>query len=487
MEPDGPGPRPGTNAAVRPRLRLRVQDLGPVACADIAVRPLTLLTGHPNTGKSVVLKALYAALKAADRFHPDAIEAVPAGELAAAPPAARRGRGGFYEAPLTEMTDLAQDRIGRWVADGLGDGADRLTEALCCYFDVGRVSDMARWDATSSQPAVELVCERQNPPSERCVAAVPELAAADAGSARFLWAEPDAAGPAAADGLRSVTLRLARDACGRYLDLCAVPGSVHYLPDGRGGLMQVWETLNNGGAPPPAHAGRLPGVVDDFVTAMARCCNGAAATRNGLHTGHGTPRRSRRLEAAAAVDILRQAMGGELRPQRRAGRGGVAFEPDTGGQTALSHAGSAVCTLAPLALWTASLLRQGDALIVEEPEEGLHPSAVRRTAVALVRLANAGATVVCATHSSVLVEEISNCVLRHTIRQQHASPAAPAAGDRIAAADVAAYRFARSGVCGGTRTSPVRVDAASGIAEDATMQVARSVSRDTQQLLASLT
>ena len=49
-------------------LRLVVDNLGPIRHADVALRPLTVLIGRNNTGKTYLAQALYAAHKAIDPF-----------------------------------------------------------------------------------------------------------------------------------------------------------------------------------------------------------------------------------------------------------------------------------------------------------------------------------------------------------------------------------------------------------------------------------
>ena len=48
--------------------RLVVENLGPIRRADVALRPLTVLIGRNNTGKTYLAQALYAVHKAIDSF-----------------------------------------------------------------------------------------------------------------------------------------------------------------------------------------------------------------------------------------------------------------------------------------------------------------------------------------------------------------------------------------------------------------------------------
>ncbi len=76
----------------------------------------------------------------------------------------------------------------------------------------------------------------------------------------------------------------------------------------------------------------------------------------------------------------------------------------------LSQASSMVSELAPLALFIRGLIRPGDTLIIEEPEAHLHPGAQTEIAATLGRLIRAGVRVVVTTHSDWLLKEIGNLI-----------------------------------------------------------------------------
>ena len=89
----------------------------------------------------------------------------------------------------------------------------------------------------------------------------------------------------------------------------------------------------------------------------------------------------------------------------------------------LSQTSSMVSELAPLVLFLRSLVNAGDTLIIEEPEAHLHPGAQADMAVILARLVRAGVRVIVTTHSDWLLEEISNLTLEGLLGEETDEPA----------------------------------------------------------------
>lgn len=84
----------------------------------------------------------------------------------------------------------------------------------------------------------------------------------------------------------------------------------------------------------------------------------------------------------------------------------------------LSQSSSMVSELAPLVLYLRSLVQPGDTLIIEEPEAHLHPGAQADMAVVLARLVRAGVKVIITTHSDWLLQEIGNLILEGLIDEE---------------------------------------------------------------------
>lgn len=89
----------------------------------------------------------------------------------------------------------------------------------------------------------------------------------------------------------------------------------------------------------------------------------------------------------------------------------------------LTQTSSMVSELAPLVLYLRGLVRPGDTLIIEEPEAHLHPGAQADMAVILARLVRAGVRVIITTHSDWILEEIGNLILEGLLEEKTDEPA----------------------------------------------------------------
>ncbi|MDE0085345.1 MAG: AAA family ATPase [Candidatus Poribacteria bacterium] len=114
------------------------------------------------------------------------------------------------------------------------------------------------------------------------------------------------------------------------------------------------------------------------------------------------------LANALELDIL----AGEVRVKPSAsGYPDFRYLPQgTNEEFRLSQTSSMVSELAPLVLYLRSLVQPGDTLIIEEPEAHLHPGAQADMAVILARLVRAGVRVIITTHSDWLLQEIGNLI-----------------------------------------------------------------------------
>ena len=84
----------------------------------------------------------------------------------------------------------------------------------------------------------------------------------------------------------------------------------------------------------------------------------------------------------------------------------------------MSHSSAMVSELAPLVLFLRGIVKQGDLLIIEEPESHLHPSAQTKIAQTLARLVRAGVHVLITTHSNYLLQQIGNLIREGELRKQ---------------------------------------------------------------------
>ena len=87
------------------------------------------------------------------------------------------------------------------------------------------------------------------------------------------------------------------------------------------------------------------------------------------------------------------------------------FSPQgIGEEMRFSQVSSMISELAPLVLLLRNGMKPGDTLIIEEPEAHLHPGAQADMAVILARLVRAGVRVIITTHSDWMLQEIGNLI-----------------------------------------------------------------------------
>ena len=137
-----------------------------------------------------------------------------------------------------------------------------------------------------------------------------------------------------------------------------------------------------------------------------------------------------------------------------------------------------VSELAPIHLWMKHLLKSGDVLIIDEPEAHLHPENQRLIAQVLVRLMNAGVRVVCTTHSSLILHQLSNQILATS--SDKLDEVGFTEHDRLGLDDIGVYLFEPSE--DGVYVKDVEVDSDFGISEDEFVRVADQIGDETYQL-----
>lgn len=105
----------------------------------------------------------------------------------------------------------------------------------------------------------------------------------------------------------------------------------------------------------------------------------------------------------------------------------------------MSHSSAMVSELAPLVLFLRGIVKQGDLLIIEEPESHLHPGAQTKIAQTLARLVRAGVHVLITTHSNYLLQQIGNLIREGELRKLGESTSESA--DYLKAGEVGAWWF----------------------------------------------
>ena len=507
----------------RADLRLVVDNLGPIEHASVALKPLTVLIGRNNTGKTYLAQALYAARRAihdSRRSLPEPLTTLERRDLVELLLKRASSESHLLRRPLQDVqlqiAELPQDahaKVTTWVRQVLSDVGQSLEGQLCASFAVPSADELRRWDQPNSL-LVELRGVQYEGKSVRLFgtsgSSVSDLGLdvdldvtvtldpfdydPDSLTERLMHPSDDRG--ERADWLNQQVSRALMSATWRgYLSSVGLRGRAHYLPAGRSGLLHAWtdvvrlkleldrEQYGLSRLREPA----LDGVALDFISSLAGLLT--HRLRPGKHGGAWWPRTRRDPIGPDSLSLLRQVMNGEI----YSGAGDdmvptLGYEQG-GHRIAIRRASSMVADLAPLAMWIDRIVEPGDLLIIDEPESHLHPETIRLVARVLVRLVGEGVSVVCATHSAVLIHELSNCLLLG--QQQNPATRDDKGGyevsDRLSLDDIAVHRFHRPDPDGPVEVTQVDIEPDWGIPEDEYVDVATEQSDDTSRLIDSLT
>ena len=238
-----------------------------------------------------------------------------------------------------------------------------------------------------------------------------------------------------------------------------------FFPASRGGLMQarnaiaiaMLKTIGRGGLETIPGIPALPPMSAEFLSDMVEMTTQ-------FHRGF-YPTVGRRDDIRAqkiAKKMERDLLGGEIAVEK--GNGGVpsefqsprvVFKPD-GISTALTmeQSSSMVEELSPLILCLKKRARSGDTLFIEEPEAHLHPSAQTQMAEFLAAMVRAEIRVVITTHSDWILPSIANIVRRGELGEKGEKAA-------LTKEEVGVWLFER-GKSGGSTTRELKFDALAG-------------------------
>ena len=476
-------------------LRLVVENLGPIEHADIDLRPLTVLIGKNNTGKTYLAQALYATHKAADS-RLGSQDLLTEGEI-------KTLQKDLLQSSIKGPYDLPsylEDKVNKWINFVLDQSGRFLKRNLQNYFGVSEMKKITRWDQPY-EVAVELHLDRKEI-KRTILFSNKNLRLLDSFEApkesfqidnrnipsdiRF-WERADNKEDIEKFH-REFSYAISNYIWFKFLDTIELSGDSYYLPAGRSGLLNAWTDVVKlrfeldrerfGLSRLPESS--LGGVALDFISSLAGIIGPRHRSRFTRNRKRETP------EDTGPLALLTELMGGKIRAGSAEEMVPILEYQQDGHKIAVHHASSMVADLAPLAMWIEHLVSRNDLLIIDEPESHLHPEAIRLVARVLVGLVNKGVRVVCATHSSVLLHELSNCVLRSRLLQTGSDEINITDNDHIALGKIAVYRFQRQEPTGPVNVNKVDIDPNWGIPEDEYVKVASELSDETADLIDQL-
>lgn len=478
----------------------RVRNLGPIKEGMVRLHPLTILIGKNNTGKTYMAHAIYAAYKALER-----------GNGSASPPMTVDEAERLLDILQTKDlrdSNLLEGSLGRkvevWMHSRLKVGSQALRDRLRIYFDVDELDDLTRW---GSNDRLHLSVRLDSPSGSSNLFGVDDN---DTGytvhlppmTVRDLM---DTSGPYTVSNILSVLFEDKLDTAedrwrirrassylassiwyDNFLPLVGLDGSAYYLPAGRSGLLEAWTDVvrlrlqqdRDRLALTSMDAPALGGIALDFLSQLQELVNPRQVPR-GKHLTRYRGTSKSRGGLKEAVRYLEQLINSEVGFAR--GRERIPSLTYTDGEYSIpvQRASSMVAELAPLLSWIREVLAPGDLVIIDEPEAHMHPEAVLAVAQSLVALSLSGVRVLCTTHSSDFLHQVSNCMLRSNSRENRPTHEDPS----IDVEDVGVYRFLRSDPDAGSHIIRESIDPEWGIPEEEYVAVAEHLSEETARLV----
>ena len=463
-------------------LKLAVKNFGPIREGEVEFKPLTVFIGPNNSGKSYMATLLYALIQALTgrRGYP-ATSGWPVFDLKPEDMEELIELNSELSSRITE-DDTLIDRVHAILRNGIDDGMRKIEtgvpDVFREYFGCRDLNELVYRGSTdfSVDMFAEDRCEpilsvRKGFSGSQVVIEIKQDGAtiADIGVPRILDQSIGYSNLHATFYISAWNLWRKR-----LTSMGICEGEVRYLPAGRSGLLQGWgltaslaiRLLGTGVGSQDAESPSLLGAARDFTQLLISIMSerqGTISTDDFGHTIHLLEKKVLNGSIYLRTDSNVTAMGyesGDLRlPMQRAS--------------------SMVSELAPIHLWIKHVLKRGDVLIIDEPEAHLHPENQRLIAQVLVRLMNAGVRVVCTTHSSLILHQLSNHILATSSGKL--GKVGFSEHDRLNLEDIGVYLFELDE--DGSRIKGVEVDSDFGISEDEFVRVAEQIGEETYQLV----
>ena len=454
-----------------PHMTIRIRDFGPVTDGQVDLKPLTILIGPNNTGKSYVAMLIHSILSSGERYgRPRRIR--PSG-------ASRPLR--LYDEHVDELDRIVGQNAGLDPFDIPQPYTEKLFHSACELirstikaalernFGSG-IGDLVRRGAVSTRLDIagsqnftiklnsDLRLEPSSPFSAKyridrtakLKRALSLLETRDGGDVITIAGK----GPLSADYFAYAVLDdITRSILGRAN---LISNTSHYFPASRSGILQGYKALFVGiiqstqfAGAEPINIPKMTGVMFDFVS------NIIILPEDELDFSD----MAERMEE----DLL----GGHIVMERR----GKYDMPDivyaAGAETFPLHAtSSTISEIAPLSLYLKHMVRKGDLLIIEEPEAHLHPKNQVVLARYIVKMIRAGLRVVLTTHSEFLLEKLGKFVIASGVRPEIRGKILEADPDDYLCPEQVSTHAFRPDDDGNVRIHPLKHDEDLGISQE---------------------
>lgn len=467
----------------RKNLKLAVKNFGPIREGEVEFKPLTVFIGPNNSGKSYMATLLYTLIQAligsrnGIKYLPGYWTSTLSMEDVATLTEWSRNLTTNPTEPTDNLTDKINDILRRHAESETSELKVSVPSALKEYFGCNDLSELIHRSSTgfsiglfeddNAKPLVSIKDEHSDSQIEIDIKRDSQEQVRLDEFARSILFERRLGSPSLYSFVIRTLLR------SELTSLGMPEGYVYYLPAGRSGLLQGWQLIASiavGMIGARVGTQRLeipsfPGIARDFTQLLL-----SVMPTDREYVGV--------EELFQAIYLLEnEVLHGRIFVRMNDSLPVMGYRSDSL-QMPLNRVSSMISELAPIHLWMTHLLQVGDVLIIDEPEAHLHPENQRLIAQVLVRLMNAGVRVVCTTHSSLILHQLSNHILATS--SDKLEKVGFSEHDKLDLGDIGVYLFELAE--DGSRIKEVEVDSDFGISEDEFVRVAEQVGEETYQL-----
>lgn len=437
-------------------MKFSFKNLGSLEAGEIEIKPLTILCGASNTGKTYAMYAL------AGIFGLRNFKTVP-----------------FLKRELEHLqaTGLVEIDLQRVLTENWQELERRVAESLQANLPTFFSADSSLFEHTRLGISCEIGL------ALRTVARTPIDQVAEAPGGKTLLNLTKEAGSMILKVSQTgkLPLTVVEERISNILgQSCLAPwgGQVYLLPSERAGLNLFYRELNRQRTALLHHAtkpqidlgalfrdmvARYPQPIADYIDLLNDLSN--AKRRKGIYH-------------SVAQDLQKDLLG--IKKYAIDKDGNIQFTPKRSDSSLSLHLGSStVKSLFGLWLYLENISQVGDVLMIDEPELNLHPAHQRIMANIVARLVNSETKVLITTHSDYFVRQINNLLMLGNggdKGRESASRHKYPADHLLVSAQVGAYLFK-----GGTVT-PMEIDDSEGILADTFDDVIRDLNLDSQEI-----
>ena len=429
----------------RKNLELSVRDFGPIARADIDLRPMTVFVGPSNTGKSYLAILIYA-LHRFDfpvinlvGFDPSGVREEHIGDLVnwLDEISSQLDRDDFFsEVEDVTAPDSINSLIRHYLRGTEKSGNFLLHSEISRCFGMGE--DTGRLVRHPGRGSAKVSVKRNSSYQFESTECLKYEFVLNQKGTEFTVSIPDNI-PLLFERIGSeATIRLSRSALGvrsvvnqsefssdrerqKFFIVSELVGLAghhlyhplsrmsHYLPADRAGVMHSYRVAVSSlieraaypGIPGLQGSPGLSGVIADFLRQLTELDSSVNTWGGSLENGGGLPARIERKMLKGSVRFENSITGYPV----------FSYQPHGWKEDMpLMNTSSMVSELVPVVLYLRHVVRSGETLIIEEPESHLHPAMQVEFTRQLAAVVRAGVRVIITTHSEWVLDELANLV-----------------------------------------------------------------------------